>query len=112
MDLIYAKEKLDTARSKLMLPHPDGEAASIASAFLECSLGLGSPSTRDMENVIPHARDMIAEIDDFMDTTAVQDPDGRRGLYLVKAEGFTDDEKYRLSFLINELCCLLESPDS
>lgn len=36
----YSAEKFSDARRSLMLPHPQGEAQSIADAFFECDSGL------------------------------------------------------------------------
>jgi hypothetical protein len=40
MKFAYQAEKVSPGRRSLILPHPKGEATSIADAFRECSLGL------------------------------------------------------------------------
>jgi hypothetical protein len=82
-----------------MLPHPRGEAASIASAFHECFLGLGDLIRDDLD---PDARTWIATLEALMGTTGIQDPSGR-GTWQIKAETLTEDERFTLSRTVDEL---------
>lgn len=84
----YASEKFSTARRSLMLPHPSGTAASIASAFCEVSLGLEG---LDRSQIPEPARDWVLTLDRRMDTAGVQDPAKRR-TFRIKAEQLTEDE--------------------
>jgi len=95
----YPSEKFSVARSSLMLPHPRGEAASIASAFHECSLGLHDVRDEDLDN---HARGWVAKLRELMDTSGIQDPTGR-GMWLIKAEQLSEEEKFELSRIVDEL---------
>jgi len=95
----YPAEKFSVARLSLMLPHPRGEATSIASAFHEISLGLYDLDEVDLDE---QARSWINEINELMDTTGIKDPSGR-GQWLIKAEQLTEDQKFELSRIVNEL---------
>lgn len=99
MKFPYQAEKFSAARSCLMLPHPKGEAESIAHAFHECHLGLHD-LRRD--NLDDNARNWLAKLEALMDTTGLEDPSGR-GLWAVKAERLTVDEKLELSRVVDEL---------
>lgn len=99
MKFAYQAEKFSVARSLLMLPHPNGEADSIASAFHECSLGLHQLDEQDLDD---SARDWIATLKELMDTTGLMDPDGR-GLWTVKASSLTVEQQFELSNVVNEL---------
>ena len=46
----YPAEKFKAARSNLMLPHPKGEAASIANAFAECAFAISKVDPADLDN--------------------------------------------------------------
>ena len=46
----YPAEKLSAARRILMIPHPRGEAESIANAFHECSLGLHDLKRNELDD--------------------------------------------------------------
>lgn len=93
----YAAEKFVTARSSLMLPHPKGEAISIADAFFECSLSLRTLNQDDLDD---GARTSLRRLEELMDTTGMDDPDSR---YKIKAERFTLDQKLELSREIDYL---------
>lgn len=95
----YPSEKFSIARSSLMLPHPRGEAASIVSAFHECSLGLHGLRDEDLDD---SARGWVAKLKELMDTSGIQDPTVR-GMWFIKAERLTDDEKLELSRIVDEL---------
>jgi hypothetical protein len=95
----YASEKFAAARRALMPPHPRGEAASIASAFLEISVGL---EDLDPKKIPAPARNWIMTLRELMDTTGISDPKGR-GKFAVKAEQLTDEEKSDRSTCVDEL---------
>jgi hypothetical protein len=95
----YPSEKLAAARRILVLPHPQGESASISNAFHECYLGLMDIRSEDLDET---ARVWVSQLREFMDTTGMTDTSGR-GLWAKKAEGFSDDEKQRVSTLVGEL---------
>lgn len=99
MDFSYPSEKFYMARRHLMLPHPQGEAESIMHAFHECSLGLHDVRR---ENLDDDARRWLGTLDRLMDTSGLEDPAGI-GLWIIKAEKLTVDEKFELSRAIDEL---------
>ena len=99
MKYSYQAERLAGARSALMLPHPTGEAASIASAFHECHNGLHQLDRSQLDD---NARDWLAKLDRFMDTSGLADPYSK-GLWQIKAETLTESEKFELSRIIDEL---------
>ncbi|RJQ31252.1 MAG: hypothetical protein C4562_06310 [Actinobacteria bacterium] len=90
-----------------MLPHPKGETKSIAEAFSECSLGLKELNDSDLDE---SSKAWIKELNILMDTTGIEDKDSR-GLFTLRAEMLTLDQKIDLSRTINELadwfnrCC-------
>lgn len=108
MKFSYQAEKLSIARRALMLPHPDGEAASIAGAFSEISHAL---HRFDRSQVTDEVRDWLRKIDSFMDVTGLSDTTGE-GLYMVRARSFTTDEKLELSSLVDELAHWFRRDDS
>lgn len=97
---VYAAEKFRAARRSLMLPHPQGEAASIAAAFLECSLALDPLDRSGLDDI---ARLWIHKLEELMDTTGLTDPGGHAGLWRIKAQGFDADDQDQLSRLVDEL---------
>lgn len=99
MNFAYQAEKFSVARSSLMIPHPNGEAASIASAFHECSLGLHDLDEQKLDD---NARGCVAKLNDLMDTSDLTDPD-KRGLWAVKADSLTIEQKFELSRVVDEL---------
>ena len=92
MDFIYAAEKFSVARSSLMLPVTHGEASSIASAFHECSIGLADKNVDELDD---NARRWVAKIEEVMGTDGLDDPSGE-GLWKIKADTFSDDQKLEL----------------
>ena len=112
MKYTYPAEKFSTARTNLMLPHTQGEAASIAAAFHECSLGLMDLREPGLTNcdLNDEAKTLIRELRGLMDTTGLVDPDGV-GLNVVKARTLTDDEKRRLSHIVDELNFWFRNPE-
>lgn len=99
MEFSYPAEKFKAARTYLMLPHPKGEAASIANAFAECSFAI---SKVDPESLDDHARDSLAKLKELMDTLGLKDP-ADRGLYTIKAEKLTIEQRRELSSIVDEL---------
>ena len=99
MKFSYQLEKFSLARRALMLPHPDGEAASIVSAFFEISHALHQ---FDRSQVPDEVRDWLRKTESFMEVTGLADP-ANEGLYKVRAGSLTTDEKLELSHLVDEL---------
>ena len=82
-----------------MLPHPHGEAASIVSAFHECSQALHGVNETTLDD---QARSLLRLLTTLMDTSEVADPQGR-GAWTVKAATFTVEQKFELARVIDEL---------
>jgi hypothetical protein len=99
MKFSYQSEKFSEARSALMLPHPRGESESIASAFHACSLGMRDLNVNTIDS---DARDWIVKIERLMDTSGLSNQD-ERGLWAVKADTFTEEQKWELSSCVNGL---------
>ena len=76
-----------------MLPHPDGDTKSIADAFAECSHGLHNINRDDFDDA---ARESVRKLEELMGTTGLDNP-LHRGLYTVKAERLSLDQKAELS---------------
>ncbi|MEE8380722.1 MAG: hypothetical protein V3R78_02435 [Thermodesulfobacteriota bacterium] len=93
MKYTYASEKFATARRSLMLPHPDGDTKSIADAFAECSHGLHNINRDDFDDA---TRESVRKLEELMGTTGLDDP-LHRGLYTIKAERLSLDQKTELS---------------
>jgi hypothetical protein len=103
----YQAQKFAQARSCLMLPHPMGEAQSIADAFHMCLLGLDD---LDRDRLDEDAADKVRQLEVLMETTGLEDPGGV-GLFRVKAERFTNEEKSEVSELVDELASWFDDPD-
>ena len=97
---VYQSEKLAAARQCLMLPHPKGEADSIACAFSECSLAFRNFDVQAVQS--DDARKCIETIQQMMNTTGINDPEGR-GKYFIKAEQLSVTERSELSIAVDEL---------
>lgn len=82
-----------------MLPHTRGEHEAIANAFHECSLGLHKI---DRDQFDDNARPWIQALERFMDTSGYSEASGQ-GLWSIKAQGFTVDDKLEISRIIDEL---------
>lgn len=95
----YQYEKLSSARSALMLPHPHGEAESIAHAFHECQLGLDHLNRDELDD---YAREWVSKLENLMDTSDLSDPT-KKGLWEIKAETLSVEDKFELSHVVNEL---------
>jgi hypothetical protein len=98
-EVSYQAEKFATARRALMLPHTRGEHEAIANAFHECSLGLHNIDSAQFDD---NARAWIQALERFMDTSGYSDSSGQ-GLWSIKAQGFTVDDKLEISRIIDEL---------
>jgi hypothetical protein len=95
----YASEKFSNARHSLMLPHPRGEAASIAAALMDCDLGL-----RDIkpEHLDDSAAALVRTLNKLMDDSGISDPDGI-GTFQLRAEQLTEEDQRELSRVVDEL---------
>ena len=82
-----------------MLPHPKGEADSIARAFHECSLGLQDLPRDGLDE---NARSWVARLEELMNTDGLEDPLDQ-GLWAVKADALTVGEKTELSNVVDSL---------
>ena len=82
-----------------MLPHPHGEAKSIASAFIECSLGMMDLKTEDLGEGV---RDWLGKLRDLMDTSDIPEASAYE-LFELKAKQMTDAQKIELAQIIDEL---------
>lgn len=99
MHFDYQSERFSAARSLLMLPHPHGEAESIANAFMECFCGLHNLDRRTLD---ANARSSIKKLLTLMDTSGLDDP-LNLGLWMVKAKKLTVDQRIVLSQLVDGL---------
>lgn len=99
MSFSYAAEKFSSARSALMLPHPQGEDRSIACAFFECRLGL---ERFDRALLDETSSNWVDRLDQFMSTDDLEDAN-KEGLFLVKARKLSVDDKLQLSSIVDEL---------
>lgn len=95
----YQAEKLSQARSSLMAPLTLGEAHAFYSAFDFCGRAFHD---FDLSKLDDSARGWADTILRFMDTSGLQDPAGR-GLWLVRAEAMTVDERREFSNAVDEL---------
>lgn len=104
MDYGYMSQKLSSARSCLMLPHPQGIEKSVTTAMFECMIALEEVKDERPEDLEPYLSRLIA----LMDTSGLTDPDGI-GLHTVKARMFTEDELHQFSSTVDELANLCRS---
>lgn len=107
MSVNYASEKFNQARRILMLPHLEGEAMSIMHAFAECQHGLSDLQPEEREQLDDYARNAVAKLESLMDTTGIEDP-GKRGTWVIKAEGFSADEKIEVSNCVDTLAYVFD----
>lgn len=82
-----------------MLPHTRGEHEAIANAFHECSLGLHNIDRVQFDD---NASAWIQALERFMDTSGYSDGNGQ-GLWSIKAQSFSVDDKLEISRIIDEL---------
>ena len=99
MSFSYAAEKFASARSVLMLPHPQGEDQSIATAFFECRQGLDRFDRKFLDD---SSSIWISQLDQLMTTDGLEDPH-KDGLFLIKARTLSIDDQLQLSHVIDEL---------
>ena len=95
----FPAEKFKAARSHLMLPHPKGEAASIASAFAECAFGISKVDPADLDD---YARELLSKLNALIDPIGLRDP-ADRGMYTIKAEKLSIEQRRELSSTVDEL---------
>ena len=93
----YPAEKLSIARRALMLPHPNGEEESIASAFFECQSGFIDLNNEDLDD---NSQEWVSQIRGFMDTSEIQASSSK---WAIKASQLTVDERLELSRAVDEL---------
>ena len=105
MKYAYVSEKFAAARRNLMLPHPKGEPISIADAFAECSHGLHNINRGDFDDA---ASESVRKLEELIDGLGLDDPLGR-GLYTVKAERLSLDQKGELSREVDYLATWFEA---
>jgi len=72
----------------------------MAGAFLEIDLGLKRVPRDDLD---ANARAWVATVEETMDTTGIEDPDGVRGTWHVKAGRLTNGQKQQFSNAVDEL---------
>lgn len=101
MDYGYMAQKLASARSCLMLPHPKGITESVTIAMFECMIALDGVKDERPEELEPYLSRLVR----LMDTSDLVDADGI-GLLRVKAETFTEDELHQFSSTVDELANL------
>ena len=99
MDFSPPAEKFKAARTCLMLPHPKGEAVSIASAFFECSLAISKIEPDELDTYV---RDSLVKLQELMNTLGLKDP-ADRGMHTIKAEKLTIEQRRELSSTVDEL---------
>jgi hypothetical protein len=95
----YQAEKFTLARRALMLPHPRGEAAAIADAFLELSLALHHYDETKLEEF---ASGRVRRLRELMDISDVK-TGSEVGAWTHKAKGFGSEERQEVSRLVDEL---------
>jgi hypothetical protein len=99
MPVSYQAEKFNLARRALMLPHPKGEAAAVADAFLELSLALHK---FDDAALASGAREQLQRLRELMDTSGTEHG-SERGAWAAKAKGFSTEDKLEISALVDSL---------
>ena len=82
-----------------MAPYLKGETDSFVYAFFECDLGMRNIRAEDLDDT---ARSCFQTIKQAMDTTAIDDLQGRRRCF-VKAEKLSVEERSRFSLTVDEL---------
>lgn len=104
----YQTEKFGVARSCLMLPHPQGEEASIANAFGEIDAGLHRFEIPD--DFSQDGLDALRKLLQLMSTDGLSDPH-QEGLYTIRARAMSVDERHELSRLVDDLAFLFDEYD-
>jgi len=95
----YQAEKFGTARRLLMLPVPGSEDTVIASAFHECSLAFNNLDESGLDD---NSRMWIYKIRNILNTDGLKDR-LKKGLWYVKAEGMSSEEKREFAHLVDDL---------
>lgn len=105
----YAGKQLDAAQRLLMLPHPKGEADSIARSFHECELGLQDAARNGLDSEFDDdARAWVNAIRSAMDTTGAEAKSGE-GNWFAKASTLTVDEKAAYASAVADFAYWLDS---
>jgi len=89
----YQSEKLNQARSCLMLPLPGAEVGRVVAAFELCHRAFNAFDVARIDD--EDARAWVEAIKGFMDTSGLVDP-SNRGLWFIKAEQLSQDDKSEL----------------
>mgnify|MGYP006149719991 CR=1 FL=1 len=95
----FPAEKFSIARRALMLPHPDGQHASLETALTECRLGLHRMNRAKLPDDI---RTGIHQLECFMDTTGFVDADGE-GAWVHMLRSRSADDRAEVARLIDML---------
>jgi hypothetical protein len=95
----YPAEKFKAARSNLMLPHPKGEAASIANAFAECAFAISKVDLVDLDD---YARESLDKLHALTDPVGLRHP-ADRGMHTIKAEKLSIEPRRELFSTVDEL---------
>lgn len=95
----FPAEKFFLARRALMLPHPNGEHASIETALFECRLGLHRMNRAKLDET---TRSQIYMLECFMDSTGFSDTDGDSA-WTIRLKGLSDEDKSEIARLVDEL---------
>ena len=101
MSFQRASSQFAKARQILMLPHPNGEAVSVAQAFGEIDMGL---ENLDQSKLDESAKKWLAELKELMNWKGIE-VNAEEGRYLSKAKTLSLDERFALSHLVDELQC-------
>ena len=103
MSISYLGQKFSEARRALMLPHPSGEAESIAAAIVACAIALDHvrsdiPGQIEDTDALHHLR----TIESALPARDLGDPKGV-GTALVKAQAMTEDEQRKFATAVDAL---------
>ena len=101
MSFQRASSQFAAARRILMLPHPDGQAESVALAFGEIDMGL---ENLDQSKLDESAKKWLAELVDLMNWKGIE-VSAEEGRYLSKAKTLSLDDLLTLSQLVDDLQC-------
>ena len=90
-DPVYAREKLQTAVSMLMLPHDKDYDRALSAAFFEISLAIHGIDNLEKakEHLDDLETDLLQTILDTLDTTGLT-AIGDEGLYMVKVKSMNE----------------------
>ena len=65
----------------------------------------------DRDALDDDARKWVRELNELMNTDGLEDPT-KKGLWVIKAETLTTDDKIKLSHIVDELACWFDREDS